>query len=178
MEEQNKTNMQQNRDLPQDTDPIQVPKNGTINHVLQSENSEQQPQATPEASTEPQPQIVINNQQPVQPTQSPRIQNPTVLYPKNPFPWHKIIYAIESSISILLVFRVFFSMFAADQTNQIVSTIFLITDPLIKPFENIFDPTPTGGVTVEWSIFLAMIAYAIIATILGKLIQMFLYRNR
>lgn len=164
MEKQNKT------DFTQDQESIQSPEDASP--------TQQPAQEVPKASTEPQPQVIINNQQPPQPTQNPRPQNPNVLYPKNPFPWHKIVYAIESVISVLLVFRVFFSMFAADRANQIVSTVFLITDPLIKPFENIFAPTPTTGVTVEWSIFIAMIVYAIISAMLGKLIQMFIYRNR
>lgn len=149
-----------------------------------SEQAPEQGAQTEQPATQGQPQIIINNNQPQQEqkeeadfTPPPRTQ-PTVVYPKNPFPWHRIIYAIETIISILLVFRIFLSMFAANDTSEIVRAVFLVTDPLIAPFKNIFPQTTSGELTVDWSIFIAMVVYAILAGIMGKVIQIILYRNR
>lgn len=149
-----------------------------------NEQAPKQGVQTKQPTTQGQPQIIINNNQPQQEqkeqtdfTPPPRTQ-PTVVYPKNPFPWHRMVYAIETIISILLVFRIFLSMFAANDTSEIVRAVFLVTDPLIAPFKNIFPQTTSGELTVDWSIFIAMVVYAILAGIIGKVIQIILYRNR
>lgn len=71
-------------------------------------------------------------------------------------------------------------MLGAESSNRIVQVILDVTDILVSPFVGIFPNTEltNSNVSIDWSTLAAMITYGLIAWVLGKIIQISLYRNR
>lgn len=138
----------------------------------QSQHNQQENQQT-EHAVPPKPEQETHAEQPAH-------QPPTVVYPKKPFPWHRIVYTIQSVIELLFLFRLFFLMLGAESSNRIVQVILDVTDILVSPFVGIFPNTEltNSNVSIDWSTLAAMITYGLIAWVLGKIIQISLYRNR
>lgn len=92
---------------------------------------------------------------------------------KNIFRTYQVIWYILGVIEILLTFRVLLKMLGANVSSPFVSLIYVITDPLAKPFSGIFGVSvSTEGAALEWSTFVAMIVYLLIAFALVQLMQL------
>jgi hypothetical protein len=69
-------------------------------------------------------------------------------------------------------------MFAANPENPIAALLYGFTDLFLFPFSGLM-PTPTsGGMVLEVSSFIAMIAYALLGWGLAKLVEVVFYRPR
>jgi len=86
-----------------------------------------------------------------------------------------ILYKILSVIETLFVFRLIFKFFEANPGNIFVSIIYTITETLQAPFTGVLRVIMNNGIETK-SVFepitiVAMIAYAIIAYIIARLIN-------
>ncbi len=92
---------------------------------------------------------------------------------KTIFRTYQVIWYILGVIEILLTFRVLLKMLGANAGSGFASLIYSITDPLALPFRGIFQISANEqGAVLEWSTFVAMIVYALIAYALAQLMQL------
>ena len=92
---------------------------------------------------------------------------------KTIFRTYQVIWYILGVIEILLTFRVLLKMLGANINSPFVSLIYVITDPLAGPFNGVFGVgINQTGALFEWSTFVAMIVYALIAYALAQLMQL------
>jgi uncharacterized protein YggT (Ycf19 family) len=91
----------------------------------------------------------------------------------------EVIYFIVTVLEALLVFRVAFKFFNVAVTTSIVHWVYDLTDPLIRPFQNIFHVTYVGsGYAIDWTTVLALIVYGVAGYLLAWLIQILTIRYR
>lgn len=83
----------------------------------------------------------------------------------------QVVWYILGFIEILLLFRVFLKLFAANSGAGFSKFIYGITHIFAAPFINVFRITYVDGSIFEWTTLLAMFVYWIVA--LG-IIKMFL----
>lgn len=88
-------------------------------------------------------------------------------YTDTPFSFINLVFDL---LEALLVLRFFLVFFGANAATPVVSFIYNVSLPLIAPFRGIFPNTVAGGFTFEWSTFVAMIVYALIASLVLRLI--------
>lgn len=104
---------------------------------------------------------------------SPQVQteHPQRVFEKKKviFRTHQIIWYILGVIEVLLIFRIFLRMFGAYPTG-FANFIYFSSAPLALPFRGILKVTDEGAI-IEWSTFIAMIVYALVAYGLVKLLQ-------
>jgi len=85
---------------------------------------------------------------------------------------YQIIWYILGVIEVLLTFRVLLKLFAANQGSSFTSFIYVVSDPFALPFAGIFGIGTAGGSVLEWSTFVAMAVYAIVAYGIVQLLQL------
>lgn len=86
---------------------------------------------------------------------------------------YQVIWYILGVIEVLLAFRIVLKALAANPTSGFTSFIYALSDPFALPFAGIFGIVASrSGNVVEWSTFVAMIVYAIVAYGIVKLIQL------
>lgn len=86
---------------------------------------------------------------------------------------HQIIWYILGVIESLLAFRIVFKALGANPTRGFTSFIYSLSDPFALPFSGIFGVAASrSGNIIEWSTFVAIAVYAVIAFGLIKLIQL------
>lgn len=135
------------------------------------------------AEPETQEQITtVSKSTPVEVTQTTKTVTPPPVQTEHPqrvyekkkaiFRTYQVIWYILSVIEILLVFRVVLKILAADINSSFVSLLYLVTNPLAIPFRGIFSISIDQGAVLEWSTFIAMIVYALIAYALVQLMQL------
>lgn len=80
-----------------------------------------------------------------------------------------IIWVVE----VLLSFRFILKLLAAREAAAVVSWIYLMTEPLLKPFLFAF-PTPSvkGGFQLEFTTLFALFAYGFVGYMLQELLMM------
>src|SRR3989338_7786236 len=106
---------------------------------------------------------------------SVQTEHPQKVYEKKKtiFRTYQVIWYILGVIEILLTFRVFLKMLGANISSPFVSLIYVITDPLAAPFRGIFGISAvTEGSVLEWSTFVAMIVYALVAYAIIQIMQL------
>lgn len=90
-------------------------------------------------------------------------------YTATPFSLLNVLLDIAET---LLVLRFVFRLFAANAANAIVRLLYNLTDPLIAPFRNIFANWTRDGMVIEWSVVIAMVAYALLALLIVRFFDM------
>lgn len=85
------------------------------------------------------------------------------------FRTYQVIWYILGVIEILLAFRIFLRMSGA-YPSGFTNLIYFLSAPLAVPFRGILKITNEGAV-IEWSTFVAMIVYLLLAYGLVKLLQ-------
>mgnify|MGYP001565261360 CR=1 FL=1 len=89
------------------------------------------------------------------------------------FRTYQIIWYFLGVIEVLLGFRVVLKMHGASPVSLFVNFVYGLSEPFARPFAGIFGVTvPTTRSVVEWSTFVAMVVYALIAYGLVELIQL------
>lgn len=86
-------------------------------------------------------------------------------------PANRVLNLILSIIETLLGLRFLFLLFGANPGAPIVASILDLTAPLIAPFSGIFPSTSFGQFTIDWTTLVAMLAYAIIASLIATLLR-------
>lgn len=84
---------------------------------------------------------------------------------------YQIIWYILGFVEILLGFRIGLKVLSANPGSGFVDLVYNVSDPFALPFAGIFGVTVSRGNVFEWSTFVAMAVYAIIAYGIVKLFQ-------
>ena len=84
-----------------------------------------------------------------------------------------IIYYLVGALLVLLLIRFILRLLAANPDNQFASVIYGLSGPFMAPFSTLFiSPTSGGGVSIfDVNILIAMVAYAVLAWLVGRLIR-------
>ena len=91
----------------------------------------------------------------------------------------RIIYFIFGVLEVLLGLRVILHVLGANPDNGFANLMYAITQPFVALFATLFaDPKLGGFAVLELTTIVAMIAYAIIAWIIGRVIWLALSRPR
>lgn len=85
---------------------------------------------------------------------------------------YQIIWYILGVVEILLAFRIILKALGANPGSGFVSFIYGVSDAFALPFAGILGVTVTSANVVEWSTFVAMIVYAVVAFGIIQLIQL------
>ena len=88
------------------------------------------------------------------------------------FRTYQIIWYILGALELLLIFRVILKALSANSGSGFVDFIYNISAPFTLPFSGIFGATVSQGNVIEWSTFVAMAVYAVLAFGIIKLIQL------
>ncbi len=83
---------------------------------------------------------------------------------------HQVVWYILGVIEVLLAFRIVFKLLGANPSSDFVSFVYGLSEPFAQPFAGIFGITATQGSVIEWSTFVAMAVYAIVAYGIVKLL--------
>lgn len=75
-------------------------------------------------------------------------------------------------LEALLIVRFIFVLFSANAMNWLVKIVYGLTTPLVTPFRTIFSTTVADGLRVEWGTLIAMVIFAIAATVLMRVLEM------
>jgi hypothetical protein len=86
----------------------------------------------------------------------------------------RIVHAIFAIIQALLAIRFLFVLFGASPASPFVSWLYDVTAQLVGPFFGAFPVLSLGGLLIELSTILAMIAYAIIGWLIIKIFSFIL----
>lgn len=84
----------------------------------------------------------------------------------------QVIWYILGVIEILLAFRFFLKLAAANPNAGFSRFIYILTYPFAEPFVNVFRLSRIEGSIFEWTTILAMLVYLLVAWGLIKLFVM------
>ncbi len=88
-----------------------------------------------------------------------------------------ILYAIVGFIEVILGLRFVFRLIGANPGSSIVAWVYRWSEPFAAPFAGIFGQnTATGpgvvaGSVLDWTALIAMLVFALIAGIIGRLVR-------
>ena len=88
-------------------------------------------------------------------------------YTTLPFSILNLIFDVAEG---LLLLRLFFVFLGANTSTWFIRMLHGVSDPLIAPFRNIFQNSVVEGFTIEWSTIVAMIAYALLAVLVERIL--------
>jgi len=84
---------------------------------------------------------------------------------------YDVVYYVLWAVEIILSLRFGLKLLAANQANEIISFIYSISSVLMGPFDGMFGTSSVNGMTLEPSVLIAMIFYAIAGYILVMFIR-------
>lgn len=87
------------------------------------------------------------------------------------FRTYQVVWYILGVIEVLLAFRVLLKLLGANPVSGFTDFIYTLSAPFAVPFLGVIAPTATGTSIIEWSTFLAMLVYLIVAYGLVRLMQ-------
>src|SRR5258708_32840622 len=91
----------------------------------------------------------------------------------------RIIYFIFGVLEVLLGLRVILKVLGANPDNGFANLMYAITQPFVALFATLFtDPKLGGFAVLELTTIVAMIVYAVIAWIIGRVIWLSVSRPR
>lgn len=86
---------------------------------------------------------------------------------------YQVIWYILGVIEVLLVFRIVLKLLGANPLSGFANFIYSLSAPFAVPFVGVLPASAVGTSVIEWSTFLAMIVYLVLAYGLVKLFQFF-----
>lgn len=90
-----------------------------------------------------------------------------------------IVYFLFALIEVLLGLRVVLRMLDANASNGFANFIYGLSQPFVILFANLFsNPAISQGTVLELTTITAMVAYAILAWLIGRIIWLTLSRPR
>ena len=88
------------------------------------------------------------------------------------FRTYQIIWYILGIVEVVLAFRILLKLLGANPGSGFTSFIYAISNPFALPFAGILRVSAGSGMVLEWSTFIAMAVYAIVAYGLVALFQL------
>lgn len=82
---------------------------------------------------------------------------------KTIFRFNQIIWYILGVLEVLLAFRVVLKALGANPFVGFTNFIYLITGPLVAPFQGILGTSVSGNSAIEWSTIVAAVVYVCVA---------------
>lgn len=73
-----------------------------------------------------------------------------------------VIYVLLEIIGLVLLLRLILRLFGANPNNTFANLVYSLSDVFMIPFRGIFPTTSLEGFVFDWSVLVAMIAYAIV----------------
>ena len=86
------------------------------------------------------------------------------------------LLALGLAVLLLLLFARFILSFFHLTGSQFSSWVFLLSTPLITPFENLLRPLPYRGYTIDVSTLIAILVYALGVTIVRQFLKLLIVR--
>lgn len=123
-------------------------------------------------STNPSPQRIIKT---IRSTTEPPVpeEHPVKVYQKKKviFRTYQIIWYILGVIEVLLAFRIALKVLGANPFSGFTNLVYKLSNPLALPFSGILGVTVIGSSVFEWSTFIAVAVYFLVAYGLVELMQ-------
>lgn len=82
----------------------------------------------------------------------------------------RIVNGVIGIIEAMLVLRLVLQLLGADASSQFIAWVYAVTDNLVGPFAGAFPSLTIGMYAAEFSTIFAMIGYAIIGWLVGRLL--------
>jgi len=86
------------------------------------------------------------------------------------------LLALSLAVLLLLLFTRFVLYFFHLTTSQFSYWVFLLSTPLVSPFENLLPPLPYRGYTIDVSTLIAILGYALGVTIVRQFLKVLVAR--
>ncbi len=120
------------------------------------------------------PEQVVKTTKKVAPNAPVMTEHPQRAFEKKKkiFRAYQIIWYVLVVIEVLLVFRLALQALGANSHSGFVSLVYIVSNPLALPFSGILRTGASGSSVFDWSIIIAMIVYALIASGLVQLMQL------
>lgn len=91
----------------------------------------------------------------------------------------QIIYFLTAALEVLLLIRVFLRLSGANLNNEFARVISNLSNPFVAPFANLFRKPVLGSSEVlDINALVAIVAYSILAWLIGQLIWLIGSRSR
>jgi hypothetical protein len=74
----------------------------------------------------------------------------------------RVVMYVLDILEVLLAFRFFLRLLAANAASGFVEFIARLTEPFVFPFRGIFPAIASHGSVLDWGVLLAMIVYALV----------------
>lgn len=111
-----------------------------------------------------------------------RVVEPTVVVGEHPvhvykqkkaiFRTYQIIWYLLGVVEVLLIFRIILKMLAANPNSGFTFLVYTLSAPFAVPFQGILNISYAEGHIFEWTTFIAMIVYVVLAYGLVELFQL------
>ena len=89
----------------------------------------------------------------------------------------RFIWLVFSILDVLIGLRFFLKLIAANPANLFAQMVYNLTDLFMRPFVGLTSSPSIGGMVLEFSALIAMIAYALIAWALVSVIEILFNRS-
>lgn len=90
----------------------------------------------------------------------------------------QVVYFLSGALGVLLLLRVVLRLFGANPNNSFAQVIYGLSNPFVAPFANLFGPVPNRSQVFETNTLVAIVAYALLAWLVGRLIWLVWSRTR
>ena len=88
------------------------------------------------------------------------------------FKIQQAIYLLFGILEGLLAIRFALKLLGANPQSGFASFIYGVTAPFMAPFAGLFGQPALGGTVIEWNALVAIVAYALLAWVLAKLVSL------
>ena len=89
-----------------------------------------------------------------------------------------IVYFVFAALELLLGVRMLLHLIGANSTNGFAAFINTLSGLFVGPFATLFQNPAFGGIVLEVTTMIAMIAYAIVGWLVGRVVWLTLSRTR
>ena len=102
------------------------------------------------------------------------VEHPVRVYKQKKviFRTYQIIWYLLGVVEVLLIFRIVLKMLGANTNSGFTSMIYTLSAPFAVPFQGILNISYAEGHIFDWTTFIAMIVFAILAYGLVELFQL------
>ncbi|MBI4136649.1 YggT family protein [Candidatus Roizmanbacteria bacterium] len=76
---------------------------------------------------------------------------------------YQLIWYVLGVVEVLLFFRILLKALGANPASGFTNLVYVLSDPLAQPFAGIFRVSIADEAVFEWSTFIAMLVYFLIA---------------
>ena len=97
---------------------------------------------------------------------------PTAVVARNDAVWAvtRIVALLFTVLEVLLLLRFILKLFGANANQPLVSGLYRVTEPLVRPFQGIF-PEPSGPPVLDLAALLAVAFFFLIAALIVAIVR-------